>query len=135
MESQGLRVSVGEFIVLMNQTLEYAYPSVEDVYKRQRYTLQTTVDAIRSKVDMSIYVRTDTKDGDIKSINNGLQDLSTVKSVSFVSPEEAREDFAKKHSDDSGALSALKEATNKFPGTFRVNLQDINNTDVYKRQV
>jgi cell division transport system permease protein len=93
-----------------------------------RYTLQTTVDAIRSKVDMSIYVRTDTKDGDIKSINNGLQDLSTVKSVSFVSPEEAREDFAKKHSDDSGALSALKEATNKFPGTFRVNLQDINNT-------
>ena len=29
MESQGLRVSVGEFIVLMNQTLEYAYPSVE----------------------------------------------------------------------------------------------------------
>jgi len=93
-----------------------------------RYTLQSTVEVIRSKVDMSIYVQNTTKDSDVKTIGDNLRKLSSVKSVDYVSPEEAREDFAKKHSDDSGALNALKEATNKFPGTFRVNLVDINDT-------
>lgn len=93
-----------------------------------RFTLQSTVDVIRSRVDMSIYVVTNVKSADVRTVEDNLRKLSTVKSVTYVSPEDAREDFAKKHSDDAGALSALKEATNKFPGTFRVNLVDINNT-------
>ena len=93
-----------------------------------RFTLQSTVEAIRSRVDMSIYVRNSTKDEDIKKIGDSLQALPTVKSIKYVSPDEARADFVNKHSNDSGTLSAIKEATNKFPGTFRVNLVDINDT-------
>jgi cell division transport system permease protein len=93
-----------------------------------RFTLQSTVEVIRSKVDMSIYVRNTTKDSEIKTIAENLRKLSTVKSVTYVPPDEAREDFAKKKGGDTGTLSALKEATNKFPGTFRINLEDINDT-------
>lgn len=93
-----------------------------------RYTLQTTVDTIRSKVDMSIYVQNDIKDDQIKTMKDDLSALSSVRSVEFVSSEQAREDFANRYSGDAGKLSALKEATNKFPSTFRVSIVDINNT-------
>ena len=73
-----------------------------------RFTLQSTVDVIRSRVDMSIYVVTNVKSADVRTVEDNLRKLSTVKSVTYVSPEDAREDFAKKHSDDAGALCALK---------------------------
>ena len=93
-----------------------------------RNTLQTTVADIRSKVDMSIYLKTDTTQEDADKIMGDIKQLKTVKGVRYVTPQEAREDFAKQNSSDAGTLSALNEATNRFPGTIRVNLIDINDT-------
>ena len=93
-----------------------------------RNTLITTVDDIKDKVDMSIYLKNDVKDEDVATIQKSLKDLSTVKSVSYVSPAKARDAFAKQNSQNSDALSALNEATNKFSGTLRVKLVDINDT-------
>lgn len=93
-----------------------------------RNTLATTVDQIRSQVDMSIYLKLDTKQDDINKVINELKGLSTVRAVKYVSPDEQRKDFAEKNSTDAGTLAALNEATNKFPPTIRVNLDDINNT-------
>lgn len=94
-----------------------------------RNTLETTVADIRSKVDMSIYLKTETSQENVDAIMDDIRKLKTVTSVRYVSPEEAREDFARQNSSDSGTLSALNEAINKFPGTVRVNLVDINDTD------
>jgi len=93
-----------------------------------RGTLATTVSDIRSKVDISIYVRNDVEQTEIAAITKDLKKLPSVEKVSYVSPDEARSDFAKKNSSDAGTLSALNQATNKFPGIIRVNLDDINNT-------
>ncbi|HMI09887.1 MAG TPA: permease-like cell division protein FtsX [Candidatus Saccharimonadales bacterium] len=93
-----------------------------------RNVLLDTVGEIRSKVDMSIYVKTDVSDKDVQKIGDDLRKLSTVTNVRYVSPQEAREEFAKKNKTEPSALDALNEATNKFPGTFRVSLTDINNT-------
>lgn len=93
-----------------------------------RNTLLTTVDDIKDKVDMSIYLKTDVSDTDVKTIQSDLRDLESVKSVSYVSPEAARESFAEQNSKNPDALSALNEATNKFSGTLRVKLVDINDT-------
>jgi cell division transport system permease protein len=95
-----------------------------------RNVLIDTIGEIRDKVDMSIYVKTDTKDEDVAKIQSGLEKLkSSVKSVTYVSPQEAREDFARANKGDAGTLDALNEATNKFPGTFRISPVDINKTD------
>lgn len=91
-----------------------------------RGTLITTVDYIRSQVDMSLYVVKDTPDENREQIIQDLRELSTVKKVSYVSPEEAREDFAEQNKGDASTLDALNEATNEFPGIIRVNLVDIN---------
>ncbi|HEY5695438.1 MAG TPA: permease-like cell division protein FtsX [Candidatus Saccharimonadales bacterium] len=101
-----------------------------------RNVLLDTVAEIRDKVDMSIYIKTDTTDQDIRKIQAGLKGLkSSVRDVSFVSPEQARKNFAQANAGDAGTLNALNEATNEFPGTFRIKPVDINKTDELKHFV
>jgi cell division transport system permease protein len=95
-----------------------------------RNVLLDTVTEIRDKVDMSIYVKTDTSNEDIQKIESGLRALKkSVRDVHYISPQEARENFAQANSGDAGTLNALNEATNEFPGTFRISPVDINKTD------
>lgn len=91
-----------------------------------RNVLIDTVGVIRDSVDMSIYVANDTKDEDVKKIESGLRTLASVKEVSYITPEQARENFAKDNANDAGKLEALNQATNRFSGTFRVKIVDIN---------
>lgn len=93
-----------------------------------RSTLITTVDDIKDKVDMSIYLKNDVASKDVKTIQSELEKLKTVRDVTYVSPQDAREAFAKQNSKNPDALSALNEATNRFPGTMSVKLVDINDT-------
>jgi cell division transport system permease protein len=93
-----------------------------------RNTLITTVDAIRDQVDMSVYLKLDATDDQIKKVTNKIKGLDSVRGVSFVSPQAQRSDFAKDNSDDPDTLSALNEAQNQFPPTLRVSVKDINNT-------
>lgn len=93
-----------------------------------RNVLTDSVAEIRDKVNMSIYVQTDTSENDIAKIKTGLEGLSSVRRVTFVSPSEARKDYAEQNRNDAKTLDALNNATNKLPGIFHVNVEDINNT-------
>lgn len=92
-----------------------------------RQVLVDTVDQIKDKVDMSIYVKGSIGDGDAKELKRQIEGLSSVKHVTYISSQQARDDFAKANKSDVNTLDALNEATNKLPGTFRVNIEDINN--------
>lgn len=92
------------------------------------HVLTDTVNQIREKVDMSIYLKTDTSEADATAIKNELLKLPSVKRVNYVSPAQARDNFAEENKDSNAALDALNEATNKFPGTLNINVVDINNT-------
>lgn len=101
-----------------------------------RNVLVDTVSEIRDKVDMSIYVKNDISDKDVKTIQTSLEKLhSSVRRAAYVSPEDARENFAKDNKGSGGTLDALNEATNEFPGTFRISPVDINKTDELRRFV
>lgn len=91
-----------------------------------RQVLVDTVSTIKDRVDMSIYVKTDTTADDARRIKTQIEELSSVKAVTYISPQQARENFANDNKADAQTLDALNEATNKLPGTFRVNIQDIN---------
>lgn len=93
-----------------------------------RNVLLDTVGQIRDKVDMSIYLKTDTTPQDADKIKTDLQKLPSVRTVRYISPQEARQAFASQNKTDAQTLDALNEATNQFPGTLRVNIIDINNT-------
>lgn len=97
-----------------------------------RNTLASSVEVIRQNVDMSIYVKTDTTEEAVAEIQKGLEGLKTVESVDYVSPEEARQRYARLNSGDEETLNALNEATNRNPGTFNVQLVDIDKTEELK---
>ncbi len=91
-----------------------------------RNILQDSVSEIRNKVDMSIYVQNDTTDKDAQQIADSIRQLSSVRNVYYISPSEARKQYAVSNSDDPAALKALNNATNALPGTFRVSIVNIN---------
>ncbi len=91
-----------------------------------RSVLLDTVDTIRERVDYSIYVRTDTPDEAAEEIEDELRALASVNTVTYVDPEEGRANFAQQHAANNDVLDAITEATNQFPGVFRVSVEDIN---------
>ena len=91
-----------------------------------RTVLMDTANEIKDRVNMSIYLETDTTDEEARSISTKLEELESVKSVEYISPAVARTQFAEDNKSDADTLSALNEATNAFPGTLRVEVADIN---------
>lgn len=100
-----------------------------------RNVLIDTVNMTRSKVDMSIYLKTDTSQSDVGSVLKGVRTLHSVKEASYISPDQALQDYATQNSADPQTLNALKEASNRFPATIRVKLVDINNVTELKHFV
>lgn len=94
-----------------------------------RNVLIDTVTGIKDKVDMSIYIKNTTSEDDVKKIKSDLEKLPSVKRVTYITPGEAREDFAQKSKTNQDALEALNQATNEFPGIFRIVPVDVNRTD------
>ena len=90
--------------------------------------LGSTIDELRDKVDMSIYVKTETTDAQADAIVSEIKKLSSVRSVTYISSAEARKKIADENKNNIAYLDALKEATNKNPGILRVSIQDINDT-------
>lgn len=93
-----------------------------------RTVLQDTVTATRDKVEMSVYLITETPEEEAEHMMVGLRKLPTVSNVRYVSPEAGQKEFAQNNTGDQATLDALNEATNKFPGTLRIKLVDINDT-------
>lgn len=93
-----------------------------------RSVLIDTVSQLRDKVDMSIYLKTDTTDDQANQVVVQLEKLSSVVSVSYVNPVQARAIIAQQNSNDVDYLNALNIATNVNPGVLHIKIKDINNT-------
>lgn len=100
-----------------------------------RQVLIDTVAVLRDRVDMSIYVKNDTSQEDVTSITRELEQLSSVVSVAYVSPESARIQFIEENKTSVETLDAVKEATNQFPGTLSIKVADINDTSELRQFV
>lgn len=93
-----------------------------------RNVLFDSVSEIRNKVDMSVYIEHDTSDEDVDTLRSELRKVDGVTRVTYVSPDDAREAYAESQRDNARALDALTLSDAQFPGAFRVNVVDINDT-------
>jgi len=100
-----------------------------------RNVLVDSLSDLSKKVDMSIYVKNDTKPEDAAKIKAEIEKLPSVTGVTYVTPEEARADYAEKNKGDSEVLDALNEASNEFWGILRVSIVDINDTSELSKYV
>src|SRR5690606_31690567 len=67
-------------------------------------------------------LKTETSDDDAKRIQDDLRRLDSVRAVSYISPSDARKEFAERYKNNPTILESLTEATSRFSGTLRVNL-------------
>ena len=93
-----------------------------------RTILNNTIATFSESVDMSLYLRTDAEDDDVKRVQSKISQLPSVREVSYVSPAEQREAFAERYKNNPAILESLQIAENRFSGAIRVNLYDIDNT-------
>lgn len=93
-----------------------------------RNVLVDSLADLSKKVDMSIYIQKDTEEKDVAKIKREIEKIPSVTSVTYITPEEARADYAEQNKGDSEVLDALNEASNEFWGTYRISIEDINDT-------
>jgi cell division transport system permease protein len=67
------------------------------------------VNAVKEKIDISLYLNTDASENDISALRNRLNGMSEVKSVAYTSKQQALESFRSKYRDNSEILQALRE--------------------------
>jgi cell division transport system permease protein len=90
--------------------------------------LTSTVEDLRNKVSMSIYLKTDATTENVETLAQNVRDLSTVTEVSVIDPSQARDSFIAENKDNASTLDAIKLANNQFPWTLSIKVKDINDT-------
>lgn len=73
------------------------------------FVADRAIDSVKDKVDVSVYFKPDTEEEDIVNIQYRLESLSAVKEVTYISEDEALENFKENHKDDVVILESLAE--------------------------
>ncbi len=87
-----------------------------------------SVEQIKSKVDISIYLKSDSSDATIISVKQKLLSIKNVKEVNFISKEDTLKNFREQYKNDAVTIKALEEiGTNPFGASYQVKANDTNN--------
>jgi cell division transport system permease protein len=90
-----------------------------------------TVDNIKQKVDISLYLKTDALETDIAALKNKVSVLSEVESVNYISKADALDKFREKHRNDPEIISSLQELDNNpLTPSLVIHAKDINQYNV-----
>src|SRR3989344_9688541 len=88
-------------------------------------TLATTLDFIRSKVDVSAYFVSSAAESDIMALKSSLESLPEVLSVEYISRDEALKRFRERHANDQLTLQALDElGDNPLEASLSIKAKD-----------
>ena len=90
--------------------------------------LTNTVDELRDKVTMSVYLKTDATTENVDKIASDARALTNVTNVNIVTPTQARDAFIDQNKNNASTLDAIKLANNQFPWTLSIKVVDINDT-------
>lgn len=96
-----------------------------------KVTTKAAIDSIQDKIDISVYFRNTTSEDQILSIKSSLEGLPEVKSVSYVSADQALEIFKNRHQDDEIVSQAINEL-NTNPLLASLNIKAYRSDDYAK---
>lgn len=85
-------------------------------------TFSHTIEDIRSRIDVSVYLRDDITDEQRQSLSQQLSDLDNVRSVEYISKEQALQSFVEANSGNVELQLAITQADNKIPASLRLKL-------------
>ncbi len=91
-----------------------------------RYTLLSTVDDFRSKVDISIYLKNSVDEATVKQLEGKLQKLPSVQSTRYISPSQFQKDSIANGELPKDQLKTIAELPETpYPATLRVVPTDL----------
>ncbi|OGF27912.1 hypothetical protein A2303_07700 [Candidatus Falkowbacteria bacterium RIFOXYB2_FULL_47_14] len=73
---------------------------------------QAAVEAVKEKIDINLFLKNESKEDEILALKGEISALKEVKSVTYISKEEAMANFIDKHKDNPEILQALRELGN-----------------------
>lgn len=85
-------------------------------------TFSHTIEEIRSRIDVSVYLKDDITEDQRRDLTQKIEALDNVKTVQYVSKEEALQSFVDANSQNIELQLAIVQADNKIPASLRVNL-------------
>jgi cell division transport system permease protein len=87
--------------------------------------LNFSLEGIKDKVDVTVYTTLDASEPDILNLQKSIEELPTVASVTYISADQALENFKAKHSNDFLTLQALQELDgNPLGATLNIKAVD-----------
>ena len=87
------------------------------------------VNAVKNKVDVSIYLKPDASEKDINNLKAQVSGLSGVKEVTYISKDDALEIFKTQNNDNPEVLEALRElGKNPLTPSLVITPSDIDST-------
>ncbi|MFH0840816.1 MAG: permease-like cell division protein FtsX [bacterium] len=90
-----------------------------------------TVENIKQKIDISLYLDTEAGDEQIIALKNRITLIEEVEEVGYISKEEALDKFRQKHRDDPDIIASLQELENNpLTPSLVIKAKDINQYNV-----
>ncbi|HPT77634.1 MAG TPA: permease-like cell division protein FtsX [Candidatus Atribacteria bacterium] len=85
--------------------------------------LDNIVAGLESKVEVTVYLKKGTTQGDIETVYNRINSWEGIVEVEFISKEEALENWRKEMGSKSYLLDGYNEENNPLPDTFRIKVE------------
>jgi cell division transport system permease protein len=89
-------------------------------------TFANTITQITDKIDISVYLKDDVTADKREQLISQFKALDNVKSVEFVSKDQALDDYKKANQDKPDLLAAISQTDNPLPASLRVKPKDPN---------
>ncbi len=89
-------------------------------------TFTNTITQITDKIDISVYLKDEIDEETQKNLINQVQNLENVKSVEFVTKEQALNEYRKANENNIDLLLAISQTDNPLPASLRIKPNDVN---------
>lgn len=88
--------------------------------------LNFSLEEIKNKVDITVYLTTDAPEANVKALQESLEKLPEVEEVTYTNAEEALRVFRERHQNDYPTIQALEELReNPLGGSLNIKAREI----------
>jgi cell division transport system permease protein len=87
-------------------------------------TFSYTVQQIRDKIDISVYLKDNVTEAQRTDLTNDLKKLENVRAVNFISKDQALKNYVEQNKDNIDLQLAISQTDNPLPASLEVKLND-----------
>ncbi|CAN5412204.1 permease-like cell division protein FtsX [soil metagenome] len=87
-------------------------------------TFSYTVQTIRDKIDISVYLKDDVTDARREELVGSLKKIDNVKAIDYVSKEQALKNYVELNKDNIDLQLAISQTDNPLPASLQIKMHD-----------